>query len=92
MRVTDQQQGHVFSYISPEQRVRKDHSLRAIRAIVDKVLKELRLNRNGLIVDSRVSHGYSRALCRAGNATGNSQHRQDVTTCAASWTASAGTL
>jgi len=37
----DQQQGHVFSYISPEQRVRKDHPLRPIRAMVDKVLKEL---------------------------------------------------
>jgi transposase len=32
---------HVFSYISPEQRVRKDHQLRPIRAMVDKVLKEL---------------------------------------------------
>src|SRR6266567_6331418 len=41
MRGTDQQQGHVFSYISPEQRVRKDHPLRPIRTIVDKVLKEL---------------------------------------------------
>lgn len=41
MRGNDQQQGHVFSYISPEQRVRKDHPLRPIRAMVDKVLKEL---------------------------------------------------
>src|SRR6266516_2039626 len=41
MRGTDQQQVHVFSYISPEQRVRKDHPLRPIRTIVDKVLKEL---------------------------------------------------
>src|SRR5258708_31623223 len=41
MRGTDQQQGHVFSYISPEQRVRKDHPLRPIRAMVDKVLKQL---------------------------------------------------
>src|ERR1700745_348795 len=41
MRGTDQQQGHVFSYISPEQRVRKDHLLRQIRTMVDKVLKEL---------------------------------------------------
>jgi hypothetical protein len=41
MRGTDQQQGHVFSYISPEQRVRKDHPLRPIRTMVDKVLKEL---------------------------------------------------
>jgi transposase len=40
MRGTDQQQGHVFSYISPERRVRKDHPLRPIRTVVDKVLKE----------------------------------------------------
>jgi len=41
MRGNDQQQGHVFSYISPEQRVRKDHPLRPIRTMVDKVLQEL---------------------------------------------------
>src|ERR1017187_9767648 len=41
MRGTDQQQAYVFSYISPEQRVRKDHPLRPIRTMVDKVLKEL---------------------------------------------------
>jgi len=41
MRGTDQQQGHVFSYISPEQRVRKDHPLRAIRTMVDEILKQL---------------------------------------------------
>src|SRR5438445_7844728 len=41
MRGNDQQQGHVFSYMSPEQRVRKDHPLRPIRAMVDKVLQEL---------------------------------------------------
>jgi hypothetical protein len=36
---TDQQQGHVFSYISPEQRVRKDHPLRPIRTMADGTLK-----------------------------------------------------
>src|SRR6202140_2969622 len=41
MRGTDQQQSHVFSYISPEQRVRSDHPLRPIRTIVDEILKEL---------------------------------------------------
>jgi transposase len=41
MRGTDQQQNHIFSYISPEQRVRKDHPLRPIRGMVDEVLKEL---------------------------------------------------
>src|SRR5260370_26327694 len=41
MREPDEQQGYVFSYLSPEQRVRKDHPLRPIRAMVDKALKEL---------------------------------------------------
>ena len=41
MRGSDQQQSHVFSYISPEQRVRKDHPLRPIRTIVDEILKQL---------------------------------------------------
>jgi transposase len=41
MRGNDQQQNHVFSYISPEQRVRKDHPLRPIRAMVDQILKQL---------------------------------------------------
>ena len=34
MRGIDHQQGHVFSYLSPEERVRKDHPLRAVRAMV----------------------------------------------------------
>jgi transposase len=41
MRGEDEQQGAMYSYISPEQRVRPDHPLRAIRAITDPVLKEL---------------------------------------------------
>jgi transposase len=41
MRGNDPQQGGMSSYISPEQRVRKDHPLRPIRAMVDQVLKEL---------------------------------------------------
>src|SRR6202162_4239225 len=41
MRGTDQQQSHVFSYISPEQRVRKDHPLRPIRTMGDETLKQL---------------------------------------------------
>jgi transposase len=41
MRGDDQQQNHMFSYLSPEMRVRKDHPLRAIRAMVDEVLSQL---------------------------------------------------
>jgi transposase len=41
MRGNDQQQNHEFSYVSPEQRVPKDHPLRPIRKMVDAALKEL---------------------------------------------------
>jgi transposase len=41
MRGTDHQQSHVFSYLSAESRVRKDHPLRAIRTMVDEVLSRL---------------------------------------------------
>jgi hypothetical protein len=41
MRGDDQQQNHIFSYLSPEERVRKDHPLRAIRKMVDEVLTQL---------------------------------------------------
>ena len=41
MRGDDQQQNHMFSYLSPEKRVRKDHPLRTIRAMVDEVLIQL---------------------------------------------------
>jgi transposase len=38
MRGTDHQQIHMFSYLSPEARIRKDHPLRTMRAMVDEVL------------------------------------------------------
>jgi transposase len=41
MRGEDHQQNHMFSYLSPEKRVRKDHPLRTIREMVDKVLSRL---------------------------------------------------
>jgi transposase len=41
MRGPDQQQNHIFSYLSPEERVRKDHWLRAIRAMVDEVFYQI---------------------------------------------------
>jgi len=41
MRGMDEQQSQIFSYLSPEARVRKDHPLRAIRAMVDEVLAQL---------------------------------------------------
>src|SRR5271156_320075 len=41
MRGADEQPSQIFSYLSPEARVRKDHPLRAIRAMVDEVLSEM---------------------------------------------------
>ena len=41
MRGADQHQKHMFSYLSSEERVRKDHPLRAIRVMVDEVLRQL---------------------------------------------------
>src|SRR5713101_8245704 len=41
MRGVDHQQSQMFSYLSPETRVRKDHPLRAIRSVVDEVLAQL---------------------------------------------------
>src|SRR6266849_4765353 len=48
MRGDDQQQNHMFSYLSPEMRVRKDHPLRAIRAMVDEVLTHLSRRFDGM--------------------------------------------
>src|ERR1700677_3413637 len=41
MRGNDEHQGAVFSYIGLEQRVPKDHPLRAIRSMADQALREL---------------------------------------------------
>ena len=39
MRGDDQQSGHLFSYLSPDQRVPADHPLRAIRQMTDEALR-----------------------------------------------------
>src|SRR5246500_3459953 len=41
MRGVDHQQGDMFSYLSPEGRVRKDHPLRAVRAMADLALEHM---------------------------------------------------
>jgi transposase len=48
VRGEDQQQSALFSYISPEERVPKDHPLRPIRAMCDEVLKGLSPRFEGL--------------------------------------------
>src|ERR1700716_293260 len=41
MRGPDEQTNHMFSYLSPEQRVRAEHPLRAIRAMTDRAFADL---------------------------------------------------
>src|ERR1700676_4239003 len=41
MRGPDDQTSHMFSYLSPEQRVRADHPLRTVRRLTDEVLDVL---------------------------------------------------
>jgi hypothetical protein len=41
MRGDDRKQSDIFSYMTPEARVPQDHPLRPIRAMTDRVLKEL---------------------------------------------------
>jgi transposase len=41
MRGPDDQSSHLFSYLSPEARVRADHPLRAVRRVTDAVFAEL---------------------------------------------------
>jgi hypothetical protein len=42
MRGQDDQQLDVFSYVSPEQRVPRDHPLRPLRAMTDEALQQLK--------------------------------------------------
>jgi transposase len=48
MRGDDRQPDSMFSYVSPEQRVPKDHPLRPIRALVDEVLRDMSREFDGL--------------------------------------------
>ncbi len=43
MRGHDEQTAHMFSYLSPEQRVPADHPLRAVRALTDEALQTSRV-------------------------------------------------
>jgi transposase len=48
MRGDDRQPDALFSYVSPEQRVPQDHPLRAIRGLVDEVLRDMSRECDGL--------------------------------------------
>jgi hypothetical protein len=41
MRGIDHQQADMFSYLSPEARVRKDHPLRAVGSMMDEILSKM---------------------------------------------------
>ena len=43
MRGIDHRQADIFSYLSPEQRVREDRPLRAVRAMTDEILESMSL-------------------------------------------------
>jgi transposase len=51
MRGADEQQSQIFSYLSPEARVLKDHPLRAIRVMVDEALAQMSGSFNAMYAD-----------------------------------------
>src|SRR5262250_3331694 len=52
MRGDDQQQSGMFSYVSLEERVPQDHPLRAIRKLVDEVLRAMAKEFDGLYANT----------------------------------------
>src|SRR5437763_16912947 len=52
MRGDDQQTGHLFSYLSPDDRIPADHPLRPIRQMTDAVLRRLSSRFDRLYSDS----------------------------------------
>lgn len=75
MRGDDEQSGHLFSHLSPEQRVPADHPLRTIRVMTDDALRRLslrfseeRISGSGLrLTDGRMAmRGFVRAAAVPG--------------------------
>ena len=75
MRGKDEQQLDVFSYISPEQRVPRDHPLRLLRAMTDEALQQLQ-PREGKTGDGKTGDGENRGRGKPG--TGKTGDRRDV--------------
>lgn len=71
MRRNDDQRSSMFSYLSPEQRVRQDHPLRAIRGMVDEVLRtsspqfDAMYAREGTGRGVSVGHKRNRTSCKS---------------------------
>ncbi len=61
MRGDDRQPDAMFSYVSAEQRVPPDHPLRAIRALVDDVLRDMSREFDGLYAARRAAVDSARA-------------------------------
>ena len=73
MRGPDEHTHHMFSYLSPEQRVPADHPLRAVRALTDHALKTMSRRLAGLyargVRRSRPSSCCARWCCRCSERT-----------------------
>ena len=70
MRGDDREPDAMFSYVSAEQRVPADHPLRAIRALVDDVLRDMSREFDGLyarvgVRRFRPSGCCARSCCRS---------------------------
>jgi hypothetical protein len=61
MRGDDREPGAMFSYVSAEQRVPRDHPVRAIRKLVDEVLRDMSGEFDGLYAPRRPSVDSARA-------------------------------
>ena len=89
MRGHDEQTHHMFSYLSPEQRVPADHLLRAVRALTDHALKTMLRRFAGLyamghlLVSGRINLLGPSAVGKRGSdptclPTGARGHRRDA--------------
>ena len=65
MRGHDEQTQHMFSYLSPEQRVPADHPLRAIRTLTDQALRTLSRRFAGLYAQTGLPATPPEQLLRA---------------------------
>jgi hypothetical protein len=65
MRGADEQPGAMFSYVSLEERVPRDHPLRAIRHITDRALDRLSPQFGTLCISISAARRFHRSGCSA---------------------------
>ena len=81
MRGHDEQTTHMFSYLSPEQRVPADHPLRAVRALTDEALLTMSRRFASLYAHDRASVDPTGAIAarlvvtKSPAANGTKEHR-----------------